>query len=91
MLPRAPDLLTVILGTLRAGGIYQPLFTTFGPKAIQQRVRGSGAKLIVTDGANRHKLDEVENCPPVITAGEARPGEPELGRRWRAKAARLRR
>ena len=36
LLPRSPDLLTVILGTLRAGAVYQPLFTAFGPKAIQQ-------------------------------------------------------
>jgi hypothetical protein len=31
MLPRTPDLLIVILGTWRAGAVYQPLFTAFGP------------------------------------------------------------
>ena len=69
LLPRIPELLTVILGTWRAGAIYQPLFTAFGPVAIGQRVTGSGssqAKLIVTDESNRPKLDEVPNCPPVL-------------------------
>jgi acetyl-CoA synthetase len=51
-LPRIPELLVVALGCWRAGAIYQPLFTAFGPKAIEQRVTatgGSKAKLIVTD------------------------------------------
>lgn len=65
LLPRTPDLLTVIMGTLRAGAVYQPLFTAFGPKAIQDRLRMSEAKLVVTDTANRGKLDTVENCPPI--------------------------
>lgn len=78
LLPRTPDLFVVVLGTLRAGAVYQPLFTAFGPKALQQRLRGSGAKLVVADTTNRPKLDEVENCPQVVTSGDARPGEPEL-------------
>jgi acetyl-CoA synthetase len=56
LLPRIPELLAVILGVWRAGAIYQPLFTAFGPAAIESRVTapgGSRAKLIVTDHANR--------------------------------------
>jgi acetyl-CoA synthetase len=70
MLPRIPELLTAVLGTWRIGAVYQPLFTAFGPAAIQTRVvdpGGSDARLIVIDGANRSKLDEVPNCPPVLT------------------------
>ena len=69
LLPRIPELLVVALGTWRVGAIYQPLFTAFGPSAIASRVTapgGSQAKLIVTDEANRPKLDEVENCPPML-------------------------
>ncbi|MGO8798972.1 MAG: AMP-binding protein [Roseiarcus sp.] len=69
LLPRIPELLTVILGAWRAGAIYQPLFTAFGPAAIESRVTapgGSEAKLIVTDLANRAKLDGVEDCPAVL-------------------------
>ncbi len=70
MLPRVPELLVAVLGTWRVGAVYQPLFTAFGPAAVQSRVvdpGGSDAKLIVVDGANRAKLDEVPNCPPVLT------------------------
>ena len=74
MLPRAPDLVAVALGTWRAGAVYQPLFTAFGPKAIEQRLATSGAKLVVTNTANRAKLDEVADCPAVAVimgAGES--------------------
>jgi len=69
LLPRIPELLTVMLGTWRVGAIYQPLFTAFGPAAIESRVtsvRGSQARLIVTDADNRPKLDGLANCPPVL-------------------------
>ena len=67
LLPRTPELVATILGALRAGAVYQPLFTAFGPKAIQDRLTMSGAKLVVTDENNREKLTTVENCPPVAT------------------------
>ena len=72
LLPRIPDLLVVVLGAWRLGAIYQPLFTAFGPSAIETRVtaeEGSRAKLIVTDAANRPKLDSVRNCPAVLVVG----------------------
>ncbi|GHD05858.1 AMP-binding protein [Tianweitania populi] len=65
MLPRTPDLLTTILGTWRAGAIYQPLFTAFGPKAIEHRLKMSEAKLVVTDAANRPKLADIANAPRI--------------------------
>ncbi|WP_333983867.1 AMP-binding protein [Ectopseudomonas khazarica] len=70
MLPRTPELLITILGTWRAGAVYQPLFTAFGPKAIEHRVRSAGSKLVVTDLANRGKFDELPDAPPVLTVGD---------------------
>ena len=67
LLPRIPELLVVIIGTWRAGAVYQPLFTAFGPKAVEYRVGSSEAQLIVTDTVNRHKLDDVSDCPPIMT------------------------
>lgn len=72
LLPKAPELLVVVLGTWRAGAIYQALFTAFGPDAIASRVTGpagSGARLIVTDAQNAPKLDHVAGCPPVLAIG----------------------
>ena len=40
---RASELLVVILGTWRVGAVYQPLFTAFGPKAIESRRLQRGA------------------------------------------------
>lgn len=75
MLPRTPELIAVILGTLRAGAVYQPLFTAFGPKAIEHRLTVSGSKLVVTDTANRSKLDDIGNCPLVATIGDSPDGD----------------
>jgi acetyl-CoA synthetase len=79
LMPRIPELLTVVMGTWRAGAVYQPLFTAFGPKAIEDRVtgpQGSKAKLILTDLVNRPKLDDVADCPPVLLVdrGDRGPG-----------------
>ncbi|MFJ2987531.1 AMP-binding protein [Collimonas sp. NPDC087041] len=71
LLPRTPELLIVILGTWRAGAVYQPLFTAFGSKSIEYRVAASAAKLIVTDPDNRHKLQDVPDCPPTMTVAGA--------------------
>lgn len=74
LLPRTPDLLATILGTWRVGAVYQPLFTAFGPKAIETRLKTGRTALVVTDSANRSKLDEVDDCPPVATI--LAPGQP---------------
>lgn len=63
LLPRTPELLITILGVWRLGAIYQPLFTAFGPKAVEHRIRESGAKMVVTDQANVEKLDAIEAAP----------------------------
>jgi acetyl-CoA synthetase len=42
LLPRVPELLIAVLGTWRAGAMYQPLFTAFGPAAIEHRVTAEG-------------------------------------------------
>lgn len=72
LLPRTPELLVTILGTWRAGAVYQPVFTAFGPKAIEHRLTTSEAKLVVTDGANRGKLSDVDHCPTIVTLGGRR-------------------
>jgi acetyl-CoA synthetase len=71
MLPRTPDLIATILGTWRAGAIYQPLFTAFGPKAIEHRLKMSEAKLVVTDTANRPKLDDIAEVPRIAVVARS--------------------
>ena len=73
LLPRIPELFSVILGAWRVGAVYQPLFTAFGPAAIESRVTaqgGSKANLIVTDASNRPKLNDIADCPQTLVVGE---------------------
>ncbi|HHJ1298948.1 acyl-CoA synthetase [Pseudomonas sp. 17391] len=74
LMPRTPELLVTILATWRLGAVYQPLFTAFGPKAIEHRLEQSHARVVVTDSHNRAKLDDVQACPTIITVN-ARSGE----------------
>lgn len=67
LLPRTPELIITILATWRIGAVYQPLFTAFGPKAIEHRIQLAQSKLVITDLANREKLSEISNCPPIVT------------------------
>ncbi|MCQ6256752.1 AMP-binding protein [Pseudomonas sp. Q11] len=69
LLPRTAELLIVVLATWRIGAVYQPLFTAFGPKAIEHRLGSSGARVVITDAVNRPKLNEVAGCPTVVTVG----------------------
>lgn len=67
LLPRTPELIMTILGAWRIGAVYQPLFTAFGPKAIEHRLNMAQSKLVVTDLGNRSKLNEVADCPSIMT------------------------
>jgi len=82
LLPRTPELIATVLGTWRTGAAYQPLFTAFGPKAIDHRLRTSKARLVVTNAANREKLSDIEYSPIVATLGvpgvELVPGDIDL-------------
>lgn len=74
LLPRSPELMIVIAGALRAGAVYQPLFTAFGSGAIEYRLERAGTKLVVTDPANYPKMTEVNNAPPVICVNASEAG-----------------
>ncbi|MFD1613176.1 AMP-binding protein [Sphingomonas tabacisoli] len=65
LLPRTPELLIVILATWRLGAVYQPLFTAFGPKAIEHRIELAKTRVIVCDQTNRAKLSGIENVPVI--------------------------
>lgn len=65
LLPRTPDLLITIIATWRLGAVYQPLFTAFGPKAIEYRLQEAGTKVVVTDAANRDKIGADVGVPVV--------------------------
>jgi acetyl-CoA synthetase len=59
LLPKTKELFASSVGIWRAGACYVPLFTAFAYEAIKHRVLDSGAKFIITDKANRSKLDKI--------------------------------
>ncbi|WNJ88810.1 AMP-binding protein [Bosea sp. 685] len=71
LLPRIPELIVTILATWRVGGIYQPLFTAFGPKAIEHRVTTAKTRVVVTTPADRSKLDGVFEGTVISTDATA--------------------
>lgn len=78
LLPRTPELLVTILATWRLGATYQPLFTAFGPKAIEHRLVAANTRAIVTDPANRSKLDGMGHDALVISTMNGRDGDIDL-------------
>jgi acetyl-CoA synthetase len=60
MLPKSPELLVALVAIWRLGAVHVPLFTAFGPDAVSYRIRHSGARIVITDTANRGKFTEPE-------------------------------
>lgn len=48
LLGRCPELFTTVLGTLKSGAVFSPLFSAFGPEPIRSRLELSGATVLVT-------------------------------------------
>ncbi|MEH6652203.1 MAG: AMP-binding protein [Motiliproteus sp.] len=69
LLPRTPELLVAVLGTLRAGAVYQPLFTAFGSGAIEYRLDQAQTKLILTNPEQWPKLADVKGLPTTLLVG----------------------
>ncbi len=69
-LPRVPEMLVAMIGAWKAGAIYVPIFTGFGPDAVEYRVRHSGARVLVTHHEHRMRVgDSLSDRVVVITVG----------------------
>jgi acetyl-CoA synthetase len=55
-LGRVPETLVTMLGAWKAGAIYVPLFTGFGPEAIRFRCAHSEARVLVTQDEHRARV-----------------------------------
>jgi len=67
-LPRVPETIAIMLGTWKAGGVYVPIFTGFGPDAIEFRLRDSGAKVLCTHWEYRSRVPApLPNGPAILT------------------------
>jgi acetyl-CoA synthetase len=56
LLPQCPEALVAHLAAYRLGAVALPLFTLFGPDAIEYRLNDSGAKAVVSNAEGIEKL-----------------------------------
>jgi acetyl-CoA synthetase len=70
LLPQCPEALIAHLAAYRLGAIALPLFTLFGPDAIEYRLNDSGAKAVVSNAEGIEKLvllrDRLTAAPLLI-------------------------
>ena len=76
LLPQCPETALAHIAIYKIGGIAIPLFTLFGPEALEYRLGNSGAKAVITDGSNLGKIWEIKERLPelqqiIVTRGEA--------------------
>jgi acetyl-CoA synthetase len=69
MLPRTPELLTVVLATWRIGAVYQPLFTAFGYDSIKYRMDKADTKVVFTNLENRSKFEDLAEQTKMVLVG----------------------
>jgi len=64
---RIPELYIGALGTLKAGGVFCPLFSAFGPEPIRQRIGiGDGRVLVTTAAFYKRKVAELRSSLPGL-------------------------
>ena len=80
MLPRTIENYITFLGTWKAGAVDLPVFTAYGPEAIEYRVKDAGATVLITDAENRRKIEAISGGLPgvKIVVVAAREGETGL-------------
>lgn len=68
LLPQGPATLITHFAAHKLGAVSLPLFTLFGPEALQFRLSDSGAKAAVSNGENLEKLWNIRAELPELTA-----------------------
>src|SRR3954464_1945205 len=58
LLPSLPETAAVFLGTYKRGAILLSMSVLYGDEGIEHRLSDSGAKALVTDTANRHRIPD---------------------------------
>ena len=84
LLGRGPELYVAVLGALRHGSVFCPLFSAFGPEPVRQRLHlGAGRVLLTTRAYYRKKVAPVRDRLPalehvLLVDGPAEPGTLDL-------------
>ncbi len=78
MAGRVPELYAAALGTLKAGMVFTPLFSAFGPEPVRTRMEiGSASVLVTTEAIYRRKIAswvrEIDTLKLVLILGDDAP------------------
>src|SRR5690606_29471844 len=65
-LPRIPELYISFLGTLKLGAIAGNMFAAFGYEALEDRLKDSGAKVLVTNKELLERVNKIRNNLPEL-------------------------
>lgn len=74
-LRRSPDLLPVILGVWRAGGVYVPLDPGLPAPRLRYMTEAAGCDLVITDELLRSEVDTITTQPPTSPGVPVRPAQ----------------
>lgn len=66
LLPQCPETLISHIAIYKVGAIALPLLTLFGTMAIEYRLSDSGAKAVITDRKNLHKIIKIKDRLPNL-------------------------
>ncbi len=66
LLPQTPETILTHLACYKLGAVAVPLFTLFGEDGLRYRLQNAGAKAVVTDGANLHKVLNIREDLPAL-------------------------
>jgi acetyl-CoA synthetase len=92
LLGRVPELYVAALGTLKAGAVFCPLFSAFGPEPIRARLAlGGGRALVTSEPLYRKKVAGIRAALPELRhvllcwppASPASRSRPPTRRTWR--------
>jgi acetyl-CoA synthetase len=79
LLPQCPETAISHIATYKIGAVAIPLFTLFGPDALEYRLSNGEAKAVITDAANLEKVLEIKERLPKLGVIMVSKGEPREG------------
>jgi acetyl-CoA synthetase len=66
LLPQSPETAYAHIAIYKMGAIAVPLFTLFGPDALEHRLRDAGAKAVITNAEGAAKLSTIRDRLPEL-------------------------
>ncbi|MGC5249382.1 AMP-binding protein [Gordonia sp. DT219] len=79
LMGKRTEIVVTLLALARLGAVYIPLFTAFATPAIEMRLRGGGAEVVVTEASQVGKLEGIGGLTTVVAGAGSGPNGPGAG------------